>query len=125
MFKSALAAVAALPFAATSALAGPYVNVETNAGYTGTDYNGAVTDLHIGYEADLGENAGYYIQGGPAIVAVDGEESSTEFSGKIGAGIDVTERVNVYGEIAVLTEDQSFDTDTLNTGVKVGVKYTF
>mgnify|MGYP003113267492 CR=1 FL=1 len=54
MIKSALAALAALPFAATSALAGPYVNVETNAGYAGNDYTGAVTDLHVGYEADLG-----------------------------------------------------------------------
>ena len=125
MIKSVFAAAAALSVSAGAAVAGPYVNVETNAGYTGTDYNGAVTDLHVGFESNIGENAGYYIQAGPAIVAVDGEESSTEFSGKIGAGVDVTERVNVYGEVAFLTEDQSFDTDELNSAVKVGVKYSF
>ena len=125
MIKSVFAATAALSMSAGAALAGPYVNVETNAGYTGTDYNGAVTDFHLGYEGDLGQNAGWYVQGGPAVVAVDGEENDTEISGKAGVGIDVTEQVNVYGEIAFLTEDQAFDTDHLNTGVKVGVKYTF
>tara|TARA_Y100000768_G_scaffold338146_1_gene280710 strand:+ start:1919 stop:2296 length:378 start_codon:yes stop_codon:yes gene_type:complete len=125
MFKSALAAVAALPVLSSAALAGPYVNVETNAGFTGNDYTGAVTDLHVGYENDLGENSSWYIQGGPAIVSVDGEESSTEFSGKVGVNVGVTESVGVYGELAALTEDQEFDTSTLNVGVKAGIKYSF
>tara|TARA_Y100001972_G_C7463894_1_gene236592 strand:+ start:61 stop:438 length:378 start_codon:yes stop_codon:yes gene_type:complete len=125
MIKSALAALAALPFAATSALAGPYVNVETNAGYAGNDYTGAVTDLHVGYEADLGESSAWYIQGGPAIVSVDGEENSTEFSGKVGLGVGVTEQLTAYGELSALTEDQEFDTSNLNVGVKAGLKYNF
>ncbi|MFZ9205562.1 MAG: hypothetical protein ACO22L_06785, partial [Candidatus Nanopelagicaceae bacterium] len=37
MIKSAIAAVAAAPFLATAAFAGPYVNVEANAGLTGSD----------------------------------------------------------------------------------------
>ena len=59
MIKSVFAAAAALSVSAGAALAGPYVNVETNACYTGNDYNSAVTDLHIGYEGAIGENAGY------------------------------------------------------------------
>jgi hypothetical protein len=51
----------------------------------------------------LGENAAYYVQAGPAIVAVDGEENETEISGKAGLGIDVTDQVNVYGEVSFLT----------------------
>ena len=125
MIKSALAALAALPFAATSALAGPYVNVETNAGYAGNDYTGAVTDLHVGYENDLSENASWYIQGGPAIVSVDGEENSTEFSGKVGLGVDVSDNLTAYGELSALTADQELDFDTLNVGVKAGLKYNF
>ena len=124
MIKSALAALAVLSISPAAALAGPYVNVEHNAGYTGDDYNGAVTDLHVGYEGGLGENASYYIQGGPAIVAADGEENETEISGKAGLGIDVTDQVNVYGEISFLTEEQSFS-DDLGVGVKAGVKYSF
>ena len=124
MIKSALAALAATPVLATAALAGPYVNVETNAGWVGDDYTAAVTDLHVGYESTLGESASWYIQGGPAIVSVDGEESETEISGKAGLGVDVTERLNVYGELSFLTADQSFE-DDLGVGAKAGVKFSF
>lgn len=121
MIKSALAAVAAAPLFAGAAIAGPYVNVESNAGYTGSEYNGATTDIHVGYEDALGENAAWYVQAGPALVAVDGEDLDTEFSGKAGIGVDVTERVNVYGEISFLTVDG----DDNNYGTKLGVKYSF
>ena len=124
MIKSALVAAAAVAFSAPAALAGPYVNAETNVGYTGNDFNGSVTDLHIGYEGPIGESASYYVQGGPAIVAVDGEENETEISGKAGIGVDVTEQVNIYGEVAFLTADGDFS-DNLGLGVKGGVKYSF
>ena len=58
MFKTTIAAAAAaVAFAPAAALAGPYVNVETNAGWTGGDYTGATTDLHVGYEGPVGESA--------------------------------------------------------------------
>ena len=47
MFKSAIALAAAAPLMAAPALAGPYVNVEANAGWTGDDYTGATTDIHV------------------------------------------------------------------------------
>ena len=99
MFKTTIAAaVAAVAFAPAAALAGPYVNVETNAGWVGEDYIGATTDLHIGYEGEIGESgASYYVQGGPAIVAVDGADTDTQFSGKAGLGIPVSDAVGVYG----------------------------
>ena len=49
MFKSAIALAAAAPLMAAPALAGPYVNVETNAGWVGDDYSGATTDIHVGW----------------------------------------------------------------------------
>ncbi len=122
MIKSALAAVAALPLIGSAAIAGPYVNVESNAGFTGADYDGAVTDFHVGYERPVGEKAGYYVQAGPAIVSIDGEDRTTELSGKVGVGVDVTESVNVYGELAFITLDGS---DDIGYGTKVGVKYNF
>ena len=124
MIKSALAAVAASPFFASAALAGPYVNVETNAGWVGNDYSAATTDLHVGYEAPLGEDASWYIQGGPALVSVDGADTETEYSGKAGLGVDVTARLNVYGEVSFLTEEQSFE-DDLGLGAKLGAKFSF
>ena len=123
MFKSVFAALSASALSAGAALAGPYVNVETNAGWVGDDYSGAVTDLHVGYEGDLGESAAWYVQGGPALVSVDGEETETEISGKVGASVAITERLGAYGELSMLTVDQDFD--DLNVGGKLGVKFNF
>lgn len=124
MIKSALAAVVAVPFLTTAALAGPYVEIENNAGYTGSDYEASVTDFHVGYEGDLAENVTYYIQGGPALVNVEGEGVENEYSGKAGLGLDVTERLNVYGEVSFLTDSQEFS-DDLGWGTKLGAKFTF
>ncbi len=123
MFKSVFAALSASALSAGAALAGPYVNVETNAGWVGDDYSGAVTDLHVGYEGDLGESAAWYVQGGPALVSVDGEETETEISGKVGASVAITERLGAYGELSMLTADQDFD--DLNVGGKLGLKFNF
>ncbi len=122
MFIKSFAAIAAAStLGAGSAFAGPYVNVESNSGFVGSDYSATVTDLHVGYENGIGENGSYYLQAGPAIVAVDGVDTETEFSGKVGVGVDVSENVNVYGEIAFLTDG---DEDN-NYGTKVGLKYSF
>jgi len=123
MFKSVFAALSASALSAGAALAGPYVNVETNAGWVGDDYSGAVTDLHVGYEGDLGESAAWYVQGGPALVSVDGEETETEISGKVGASVALTDRLGAYAELSMLTADQDFD--DLNVGGKLGVKFSF
>ena len=120
MIKSVFAATAALSMSAGAAFAGPYVNVETNAGWVGDDYAAAVTDLHVGYEGALGEDASWYVQGGPAIVAIDGIESETEFSGKGGLGVDITEQLSVYGEVSFITGE-----DDTNYGAKAGVKFAF
>ena len=122
MIKSVFAATAALSMSAGAALAGPYVNVETNAGWTGADYAGATTDLHVGYEGPLGESGSYYVQAGPAVVAVDGVDTETRFSGKAGVGIPVSDAVGVYGELSFLTAD---DSDDLGVGGKLGLKYNF
>ena len=123
MFKSAIALAAAAPMMAAPALAGPYVNVEANSGWTGSNYNGTVTDAHVGYEGALGESASYYVQGGASLVSPDGGETDTVPSGKAGLGIAVTERVGAYGEVSFLGSGDS-DIDR-GYGAKLGVKYTF
>ena len=122
MFKTTIAAAAAaIALAPAAALAGPYVNVETNAGWVGDDYTAATTDLHVGFEGEAGA-ASYYIQAGPAIVAVDGEDTDTQFSGKAGIGVPVSDAIGVYGELSFLTAD---DDDDFGLGGKLGVKYNF
>ena len=106
------------------AMAGVYGNVETNAGITGGEYQGATTEMHLGVEGEIG-SATVYAQGGPALVAVDGVDGAElEYSGKAGIGIDVGERTNVYGEIAFQTVERQFDGD-IPLGLKAGVKYNF
>lgn len=125
MIKSVFAATAALSMSAGAVFAGPYVNVETNAGWAGEDYLGATTEAHVGYEGAIGDSATfYYVQGGPAIVSVDGEELSTRFSGKVGVGIPVTDALSAYGEVSFITAEDEF-LDDLGVGGKLGVKYTF
>ena len=124
MIKSVFAAAAALSLSAGAAVAGPYVTVETNAGWAADDYTGATTDIHVGYEGPIGESASYYVQGGPAVVAVDGEDTETEFSGKAGVGVEIADGLGVYGEVSFITTEIDGD-DELNVGGKLGVKYAF
>jgi len=123
MIKSVFAALSASALSAGAALAGPYVNVETNAGWTGDDYSGATTDLHVGYEGALGDSASYYIQGGASLVSPDGGESDTVPSGKAGLGFAVTDALGAYGEVSFIgSGDDNIDR---GYGAKLGVKYNF
>tara|TARA_B100000029_G_C16987502_1_gene746151 strand:- start:173 stop:544 length:372 start_codon:yes stop_codon:yes gene_type:complete len=119
----ALAALTASAALATPATAGVFVNVEANSSRTGSNFESTVTDLHVGYEGGT-ENFGYYIQGGPAIVAVDGVDSDNRLSGKLGGSFQATEAFGVYGEISVLTADNDTNNDN-SWGTKIGAKYSF
>ena len=46
-------------------------------------------------------------------MAVDGADTETEFSGKAGVAVPVTDAIGVYGEVSFLTTD---DSDDLNVG---------
>ena len=123
MIKTAFAAAAALAFAPAAALAGPYVNVEANSGFTGSNYNGTTTDLHVGYEGPIGESASYYVQAGASVVSPDGGEVDTVPSGKAGIGVAVTDALGAYGEVSFQgSGDSSVDR---GYGTKVGLKYSF
>ncbi len=124
MTKSVFAAAAAaIAFAPAAALAGPYANVETNAGWTGSEYSGATTDFHVGYEGALGDSASYYIQGGASVVSPDGGESDTVPSGKAGLGLGLTDNLGAYGEVSFIgSGDDDIDR---GYGAKLGVKYNF
>jgi len=119
MNKIALA-LAATAFASTPAMAGVYVNAESNASYTGNDFTSRTTDLHIGYEGDVGQ-LGYYVQGGPAFTGADGVDGNTDFSGKLGGSVAASEKLDIYGEVSFLT-DETADTAY---GTKIGAKFKF
>jgi hypothetical protein len=119
MIKSVIAAAAAAPLFAGAAFAGPYVNVEANSGFAGSDYTGTTTDFHVGFEGTAGDSVGWYIQGGPSVISTDGAGSETKFSAKTGGSVAATENLGIYGEI-------SFVEGTTNSyGTKAGLKYSF
>ena len=118
--KSIALALATISFASAPAMAGVYVNAESNASYTGNDYTSRTTDLHIGYEGDVG-SLGYYIQGGPAFASPDGADGNTNFSGKGGVSVAASQKLDIYGEVSFLT-DETADTAY---GTKIGAKFKF
>ena len=123
MIKSVFAAVAAAPLFAGAALAGPYVNVEANSGWSGSNYTGTTTDAHVGYEGALGESGSWYVQGGASFVSPDGGETDTVPSGKAGLGFAVTDALGAYGEVSFIGSGDA-DIDR-GYGTKVGLKYSF
>ena len=115
-----LALVLVTTLASTPAMAGPYVNVETNANYTGSDYESRSTDLHVGYENNIGDLA-YYVQGGKTINATDGVDAESNFSGKLGASVSATDKLGLYGEVSFAQVEDADNT----YGTKLGAKFNF
>ena len=121
MIKTAFAAAAALAFAPAAALAGPYVNVEANSGFTGSDYTGTTTDAHVGYAG--GEGAvSWGAQIGPSFVVTDGGESDTVLSGKVYGSVAATESLSVYGELSFAGGVDDADN---GYGTKIGATWSF
>ena len=119
MIKTAFAAAAAATaFAAPAAFAGPYVNVEANSGFTGSDYTGTTTDAHVGYAGSAGALS-YGAQVGPSFVVTDGGESDTVLSGKVYGSVAATEALDIYGELSfaggVDDADNGYGSEVHNT----------
>ena len=126
--KSTIAAVFAAPFVLSSAaFAGPYVNLESNASYPDGDYSGATTDVAIGFEGTTSEcKVAQYIQGGPAFVHDEAaDDTETQFSGKVGASVGVSEDLAVYAEVSGISDEDAAGDDIINFGGKIGAKFTF
>ena len=58
------------------------------------------------------------------MVAADYVDADTRLSGKVGANIAATEKLDFYGELAVLTADADTDNDNA-WATKLGAKFAF
>ncbi len=116
--KSIIASGLLLGMAHGAAIAGPYVNIENNAGFVGSDFKGHQTDFHVGIEGS-GAVGSWYLQGGPSVIVPDGEESDTIVTAKVGGAVNASEKVSVYGELS-----GAFD-EVNSYGTKAGLKYSF
>ena len=122
--KKIFALSAASILAAAPAVAGPYANVEANSSFKGSDYSSTLIEKHIGYEGELGEDTTWYVQGGPALEFVDGSGTESKVSGKVGASVAVTEDVDAYGEVSIVSAE-GWDLGDSDYGIKAGVTYRF
>lgn len=119
--KSIALALAATSFASAPAFAGAYINAEVNDGYTGSEYQGRGVDLHLGYEGSI-SRLDYYIQGGPAIIAVaDVDGTENELSGKVGGTYNISSKLGIYGEFSGVSVEDSDN----KYGTKLGAKFKF
>tara|TARA_B100000683_G_scaffold112055_1_gene110310 strand:+ start:880 stop:1311 length:432 start_codon:yes stop_codon:yes gene_type:complete len=117
MSIKSIAALAASPFLfAGAAFAGPYVNIETNSSFTGSDYTSTATDLAIGYQG-----ANWWVQGGPIVTSPDNGDSTTDLLVKAGGNVAFTDVVGAYGEVSFQTADNADSA----YGVKIGARYSF
>ena len=105
--------------AAAPAVAGPYANIENNGTWKDAEFGSGVTEVHAGYEFDNG----VYVQAGPAFLS--GGNGGTEYSGKVGYSTELSDALNLYGEVSFITADQEFEFDQVNFGTKVGITYKF
>ena len=103
------------------------MNLESNASYPDGDYTGATTDLAIGFEGSTSEGkVAYYIQGGPAFVHSEAaDDTETEFSGKVGASIGVSDDLSVFGEVSGISKEAATGDDIVDFGGKIGAKFLF
>jgi hypothetical protein len=126
MFKTAIAAVAAAPFLATAAFAGPYVESKTTAGGTITDggtFKGAQTEIRGGYETKVG-TSGLKVYGevGPGYEWNNGGTNEGVFVSEVGLSYPITNKVSLKSKI---TGEYGFDSEAFDLGGEVKVRYSF
>ena len=93
--------IALLPAAAlmtAPAIAAPFVNIESNTGFSGSDHSATSIENHVGYAGD-----GWFVQAGPALILPEEGDTEIEFSGKVGASTEVADGLDAYGEVSFLT----------------------
>ena len=122
MLKIAIAAVAAAPFVASSAMAGPYLGVNTKTDFVGTDYTKNEIKAKVGYSDKFGESSNsYFVEGGTKTIATDGTDGTTNLFVAGGLGFKVSDAVSAN----VSVEGTDNDSGDTKYQVKSGFKYSF
>jgi len=127
MYKFAIAAVAAAPFLATAAFAGPYVESKTTAGLSDGTYKGAQTELRVGYEEKVSKGVTVFGEIGPGYewTAIDGFLQTTGeivAVGEVGVKAKVSDRVSVNAKVG---GEYGRKSEVLDLGGELKVRYSF
>ena len=86
-------ALAALPFMAAPALAGPYVSTKSEFKFSDDNYKEAVNQARVGYDWKVGIAKPYVELGGGAKTP-DGGSSTGFTAAEIGTGIKITSQLS-------------------------------
>jgi len=122
MFKFAIAAVAAAPFLATAAFAGPYVESKTTAGLSNGDYEGSQTELRVGYEEKVAPTVTVFGEIGPGYEWTNGGANETVVVGEVGVTVQASERVSINAKV----DSEYGNTSKLfDLGGELKVRYSF
>ena len=126
MIKSTIAAIAAAPFLATAAFAGPYVESKTTAGGVITDggtYKGAQTEIRGGYETKVG-TSGLKVYGevGPGYEWNNGGTNEGVVVTEVGLSYPLAKQLSLKTKV---TGEYGFDSEEFAIGGEVKVRYSF
>ena len=102
-----------------------YVYTDVESDWSLGEYEGTSTTARVGYEGDLSESVGAYIEVGPSFINPDGEDVTTELGFEVGAEVAVTENLTAYAEVELLTNGGADLSEDLDIGTKAGLTYSF
>jgi len=125
MFKSAIAAVAAAPFLASAAFAGPYVESKTTGALSDGNYKGSQTELRIGYEGKAAKNVTVFGEIGPGYEWTKGKTTTTGETvavGEVGVKVKAAKNVSVNAKV---TGEYGNTTEIFDMGGELKVRYSF
>ena len=126
MFKSAIAAVAATPFLASAAFAGPYVESKTTAGGVITDggtFKGAQTEVRGGYQTKVGTSGlKVYAEVGPGYEWNNGGTNEGVVVSEVGLSYPLAANLSLKTKVA---GEYGLDSEAFDLGGEVKVRYSF
>ena len=122
MFKSAFAAVAATPFLASAAFAGPYVESKTTGAVVDGDYTGAQTELRVGYEEKFENSVTVFGEIGPGYEWNNIGADEGVIVGEVGVNFPIVN--NLTGKVKVAGE-YGIDSDVFALGGEITVRFSF
>ena len=116
-------ALAALPFMAAPAFAGPYVESKTTAGLSDGTYKGAQTELRVGYEEKVAKGVTLFAEVGPGYEWNTGKtKNETVAVGEVGVKAKVAPRVSVNAKVGGEYGNLS---KVFDLGGELKVRYSF
>ena len=122
MFKPAIAAVAATPFLASAAFAGPYVESKTTSALSDGTYKGGQTELRIGYEEKVAPTVAIFGEIGPGYEWSNGGTGETVAVGEIGVKVKAAKNVSVNAKV---TGEYGNTSEIFDMGGELKVRYSF